>query len=104
MGNSQKKKGGVSFRLLYHPLIVRDLKHLSHAHQIRIESALASKLTIAPEVFGKPLSGNLGGYWKLRVGDWRVVFKVVKTEIWVLAIVHRRTVYRDVLKRLMWTP
>jgi len=29
----------------------------------------------------------------LRVGDYRVVFKIVKEEIWILAIIHRKDVY-----------
>jgi mRNA interferase RelE/StbE len=69
-----------------------------------MEAAISSKLTVSPEIYGKPLSGSLGGYWKLRVGDYRIVYKVVKNEIWVLAVIHRSTVYKDVLKRLMWNP
>ncbi|MBS3918437.1 MAG: type II toxin-antitoxin system RelE/ParE family toxin [Deltaproteobacteria bacterium] len=33
---------------------------------------------------------TLRGYWKLRVGDYRVVFKIVDEEVWVLGIIHRK--------------
>jgi mRNA-degrading endonuclease RelE of RelBE toxin-antitoxin system len=33
--------------------------------------------------------------WSLRVGDWRVVFALRETEIWILKIGHRRDVYEE---------
>ncbi|MFN0116890.1 MAG: type II toxin-antitoxin system RelE family toxin [Elusimicrobiota bacterium] len=94
----------MTFQVLYHPHISRDIKRISHEMHSRIETMLSTKLLIAPEIYGKPLSGSLGGYWKLRVGNYRIVFKIVKNEIWILAIVHRKSVYGDVIKRLLWSP
>jgi mRNA interferase RelE/StbE len=51
-----------------------------------------------------PLRGTLKGYWKLRVGDYRVVFKVAGQEVWVLTILHRRDVHDAVAAGLRWTP
>jgi mRNA interferase RelE/StbE len=48
---------------------------------------------VAPEECGEPLRKTLKGYWKLRVGDYRVVFKVEGEEITILGIRHRRDVY-----------
>lgn len=42
----------------------------------------------------------LRGYWKLSVGDYRVVFKIVDEEVWVLGIIHRKRVYKEIEKRL----
>lgn len=64
--------------------------------------ALAVRLRGTPEKHGQPLRGTLRGYWKLRVGDYRVVFKIVADEVWVLAILHRRQVYEDVLRGIGW--
>lgn len=30
----------------------------------------------SPQEYALPLRKNLGGYWKLRVGDYRVVFRI----------------------------
>jgi mRNA interferase RelE/StbE len=49
--------------------------------------------------YGEPLRKTLKGYWKLRVGDCRVVYKIVKNEIWILGITHRKKVYDEVDKR-----
>ena len=65
----------------------------------RIKKALEDRLMTAPHQYGEPLRKNLKGYWKLRVGDYRVVFKVVEQEIWVMGIINRKDVYDRILKR-----
>ena len=45
---------------------------------------------ITPE----PLSGDLSGTYKLRIGDWRVIYTVEKDVIVIQAIGHRREVYK----------
>jgi mRNA interferase RelE/StbE len=43
-----------------------------------------------------PLTGDLAGFFKLRVGDYRVVYSIVQAErILVVQLVgHRRDIYR----------
>lgn len=43
-----------------------------------------------------PLKGNLAGYYRWRVGDWRVVYEVNTDEqvVIVLQITHRGKVYK----------
>ena len=50
------------------------------------------------------MKGTLKGYWKLRVGDYRVVYKIMGTEVWIFGIIHRKKIYDDVLSRLGWRP
>ena len=93
----------MSYTLLYHPDVARrDLPAIPLNIQSRIAQALAARLQEAPEKYGQPLHGTLQGYWKLRVGDYRVVFKIVGSEVWVLGILHRRQVYEDVRRRVGW--
>jgi mRNA interferase RelE/StbE len=95
----------MAFALLYHPDVVRaDLVPIPLNVRERIAAALARRLQEAPERFGHPLRGTLKGYWKLRVGDYRVVYRIVGAEVWILAILHRRQVYEDVLRRIGWEP
>ncbi|MCP4418573.1 MAG: type II toxin-antitoxin system RelE/ParE family toxin [Chloroflexi bacterium] len=44
----------------------------------------------------KRLQGKFAGYFRYRVGDWRVVYEVNENEavVIVLIIAHRRNVYR----------
>lgn len=59
----------------------------------RIRRAIETRLTTEPHKYGVPLRRNLKGYWKLRVGDYRVVFLVEGEEVFVLIICHRKDVY-----------
>ena len=90
----------MAYTLRYHPRVAdQDLKSIPAATKARIARAIGSRLTTAPERYGAPLSRTLRGYWKLRVGDHRVVFKVVGEEVWILAIVHRKDVYERAARR-----
>ena len=44
---------------------------------------------------GKPLKGELSGYWSYRVGVYRIIYKIGDSEIvvYVLRLQHRKEVY-----------
>lgn len=89
------------FTLVYHPEVKKlDVPLLNRDISKRIQRAIELRLTVEPQRYGEPLRGTLKGYWKLRVGNYRVVFKVVKTEVWIFAIINRRDVYQRIEKRL----
>ncbi len=92
------------FADVYHPDVPDDLSEIPRNIQDRIETAIRLRLCQSPQNYGKPLTGNLGGYWKMRVGDYRVVYKIIKNEIWIFGVINRRDVYKDIVKRLGWTP
>ena len=48
-----------------------------------------------PRSAGKPLSGPLGGYWRYRVGDYRVICSIDDdvVRIFVVRLGHRSEVY-----------
>lgn len=86
--------------LRYHPRVAdEDLPKIATENRRRIERAIAARLTTEPQRFGAPLTGSLRGYWKLRVGDHRVVFRVSGSEVWILAILHRRDAYERAARR-----
>jgi mRNA interferase RelE/StbE len=45
---------------------------------------------------GKPLTGSLKGYWRYRVGDYRIICELRDEELLILVIeiAHRREVYK----------
>ena len=47
-----------------------------------------------PEL-GVPLLGNLSGLWKLRIGDYRIIYKIFNNDLVILIIKigHRKNVY-----------
>ena len=89
----------MAYALKYHPSVQsEDLPNLDRKARARIKRAIEERLMIAPQEYGEPLRRTLKGYWKLRVGDYRVVFKVRKTEIMILGILHRKDVYKIIAK------
>lgn len=89
--------------LVYHPDIQKeDVPKINRDLRDRISRAIESRLTTAPGRYGEPLRGTLKGYWKLRVGDYRGVFRVVKDEVWIFGVIHWRDVYDSILRRLSY--
>jgi mRNA interferase RelE/StbE len=89
----------VGYTVSYHPSVKeKDLPKLDIIIKTRIKKAIETKLMTAPDQYGAPLRRTLKGYWKLRVGDYRVVFKIKSNEIVILAILHRKDVYNVVSK------
>ena len=60
-----------------------------------IKRAIEERLTIDPIGFGKPLRYSLKGHRRLRVGDYRIVYRIEPHEkiVLVIAIKHRKDVY-----------
>ena len=91
----------VPFELKYHPDVKSvDIPLLDARLRTRIKNAIGTRLMTAPHLYGEPLRKTLRGYWKLRVGDYRVVFKIVEVEVWILGIIHRQKVYDTIGKRI----
>jgi mRNA interferase RelE/StbE len=50
-----------------------------------------------PYRFGKPMRGKWLGFWRWRVGDYRIVGKIINDQFVVLIVEvgHRSTVYKE---------
>ncbi len=89
--------------LLYHEdVLAKDIPALSSTIRDRIKTAIERKLIEHPETFGKPLRRSLRGYLKLRIGDYRVIFRIEENTVKIFAIGHRSVIYgREYAHRLM---
>jgi mRNA interferase RelE/StbE len=91
----------MEYNLNYHPDVQKvDLPKIDARNKSMIKRAIEERLATSPEVYGKPLRRSLKGYWKLRVGDYRVVFKIAANDIRILAIINRKAVYQQSEKRI----
>jgi len=91
----------MAYTLVYHPEVqTKDVPTLNRDVAKRIQRAIENRLAVEPQRYGEPLRRTLKGYWKLRVGDYRVVFRIVKSEVWTFAIMRRRDVYQRIETRL----
>ena len=91
----------MSFSISYHvDVVTHDIPKLSKSDRDQIKRAIETKLTENPEVFGKPLRRSLKGYRKLRMGNYRIIFRIEGTVIKIFVIQHRSTVYKKIDQRL----
>ena len=67
------------------------------AMRSRVRAAIKQRLMVDPISYGKPLRYALRGHRRLRVGDWRIVYRVEMTPrvVFIVAIDHRKDIYDD---------
>ncbi|MBM3231496.1 type II toxin-antitoxin system RelE/ParE family toxin [Candidatus Peregrinibacteria bacterium] len=73
----------------------RRFAKLPKKDRVRIRKAIEQKLTTHPEIFGKPLRQSLKGCRSLRVGSYRVVYRIVGRTVEVLLFGHRSGMYEE---------
>lgn len=75
----------------------KDIQKIPLATREVIRKAIEKKLTVDPIGFGKPLRYSLKGHRRLRVGDYRVIYRVEEKKVIVIAvdIDHRKDVYES---------
>jgi len=83
----------LAYNVVYKKSVHRDLKKLSKAEVSRILNQIEQELTIKPESC-PVLKGRFAGLRKYRIGDYRVIYALVGTDILVLRIGNRRDVYK----------
>lgn len=91
------------YELIFDDQVYKDLERLNKSTYKRIVSTIKKKLTQDPVSFGKPLTGNLKGYYRLRIDDYRVIYKIEnkKLIVFVIAVGARKddVIYRIADKR-----
>ncbi|MFC1611288.1 type II toxin-antitoxin system RelE/ParE family toxin [Myxococcota bacterium] len=84
-----------SYRIEFRPAALRDLESLDKKIQVRLGKKI-QKLATNPRPSGvKKLAGE-DGFWRVRVGDYRIIYSIEDDRLVVLVIRvrHRREVYR----------
>ena len=86
----------VKYKILYIEEVVR--KHipaLSSSAKELIKRAIEERLTVDPIGFGKPLCYSLKGHRRLRVSNYRIVYRIESetNTVVIIAIKHRKDVY-----------
>ena len=90
----------MAYNLVYHADVEKvDLPRIDKKNKSMIKRAIEDRLITQPEIYGKPLQRTLKGYWKLRVREFRIVFKIFGNELRIYGIIHCKRIYRDIEKR-----
>jgi mRNA interferase RelE/StbE len=73
-----------------------DFDGLPSAVKARVIEIARDRLPLWPNVSGaKALRGDWKGHYRIRTGDYRIIFRVVAPDLIVVRIQHRSKVYED---------
>ena len=97
------------WQIKIHPLVYQeDFKAIPSKDQIEILKTIQKKLSLHPEQYGQPLRREFARYWRLRVRDYRVIYRIIKEEVIVLVVkigIRRDDlVYKEFFTRLKKIP
>lgn len=76
-------------------VIEKDIPKISKTDQLSIRMAIEKKLQLDPVSFGKPLRYSLKGCRRLRVGKYRIIYKLEGKVVLIIKIGHRSEVYEE---------
>jgi mRNA interferase RelE/StbE len=85
----------VHYSIEYEPEAPADLEKLTQAVRKRIVNKINWLAKNFDQITPQPLTADLSGFFKLRVGDYRVIyeFRREKKIVFIDRIKHRREVY-----------
>ena len=87
--------------IVYRDEIASDLGGLGGRLLKRVLDAIENRLSSSPELYGKPLSHELKGLRRIRVGDLRVAYQATDRKVVIWAVLHRKKIYAELAKRLL---
>ncbi len=88
----------MDWKISFNKKAEKQLDKLDQETRLQITSHLFQRVAVEPDprLLGKALTGALRGYWRYRVGDYRIICEIKNKELLILVIEvgHRREVYR----------
>ncbi len=85
------------YSVLYTESALKQLKKLDRVARTIILSWIGKKLIDCedPRLYGKALVADLKGYWRYRIGNYRVLAQIKDSELLILVVTvgHRKEVY-----------
>jgi addiction module RelE/StbE family toxin len=83
----------LAYRIAYKRSVARDLSRLDKSEARRILNRLEKDLVEKADVY-PALKGKFAGLRKYRLGEYRVIYAIVASDVQILRIGHRRDIYQ----------
>lgn len=82
----------MAWRIEFVPAAAKELKKLGKAEAARILATLEQRIATLddPRSVGSALTGELGGLWRWRVGDYRIIARIEDKRIVILIVRVKR--------------
>ncbi|MDI9369953.1 MAG: type II toxin-antitoxin system RelE/ParE family toxin [Synergistaceae bacterium] len=86
----------IKYRVEIDRALARRIKKLDRQVRELLDRYISTHLegTTEPRRYGRPLAGGLDGLWRYRIGDWRLIVKIIDDKLLILALEFDR---RDVV-------
>jgi mRNA interferase RelE/StbE len=88
----------LAWRIEFVPAAAKEIKKLGKVEAARILATIENRIAALddPRSVGSALTGEFGGLWRWRIGDYRVIARIEDERITILIVrvAHRREVYR----------
>lgn len=81
------------YNTVYKKSVLSDLKNLSKKEARKIVEQLEKNLSKKADSYPM-LKGQFKGLRKYRVGDYRVIYVILESDVLILKIGHRKEVYK----------
>ena len=88
----------IKYQIKYQEQVVNEhIPALSSSAKKLIKRAIEERLMTDPIAYGKPLRYSLKGHRRLRVSDYRIVYRIEIeiTAVIIIALKHRKDIYED---------
>lgn len=91
---------GDAYKIVFQKGAIADLKALDKSKRVLILKRIEARLGVDPLKYGVPLRHAFAGLYKLRVGEYRVVFIVEGILVDILVVGLRSRVYQKLGRRM----
>ena len=75
-------------------VVAEQIPSIPMPYRKQIKRAIEERLAINPIKFGKPLRHSLFGLRRLRVGDWRIIYRINGAIVEIVKIGNRKDIYK----------
>ena len=83
----------MGYKLQFKASVKRDLKKVDKQLVAKILDEIEKKIVPDPDI-GKKLSGEFEGLLSYRIGNYRIIYTIIRDSVLVLRIGHRKDVHR----------
>ncbi|MDU2544904.1 hypothetical protein B9N49_00160 [Finegoldia magna] len=86
------------YKLKYEKKAIKQIQKLDNSVKIMLKKWIEKNLlnTENPRIHGKALVGDKSGFWRYRIGNYRLITEIRDDELLIIAISfeHRSSVYK----------
>jgi len=86
----------MAYKIKFAEIVVKEqIPAIPMPYRQQIKLAIEERLTAEPIKFGKPLKYSLFGLRRLRVGDWRIIYRINGNDVEIINIGNRKDIYQN---------